>query len=473
MATAVHQRKRTGASSIRPDLATQSSKPSTDKAALLQEVGTMATGSDSMFSLHRTRSLFSFRAAPAANATANSTADEDKPAAKTLHGSAIFIALVIFMGLLCLLSTGASLVANMASRSSTAGAEEGGEDSGAQDLNNDGVISLVEKELTSSPEGLDEDIYGMGIAAIIRDSQRFAMKTEIFALRMSRLSLSILVLVFTMTLQVFLLYEMKHLVTSVSTHEARETYDKYEVAMYGNKTGHLTTTVNGYHRGVAGHFNIANFATLDDDLKDSTCQMPLSQPTFFVGVILIWTLVCVADMRRVANLAGALIIRTPTISDMSKATEDTPETGDEAVVVIGLTVTVKAIIAVFILLPRLIVAGILLWLGCRWLCGTMGFSDVLQNAVTLEFILILKEIFYNTMAPHHNKIETRNTLILPNASKSAPNAPVFLGAFAWGFISIIWVLLYVEFLQQVLPEYNWDIHDACQQYLLSVEGKSP
>lgn len=127
-------------------------------------------------------------------------------------------------------------------------------------------------------------------------------------------------------------------------------------------------------------------------------------------------------------------------------------------------------IAIFILVPRMLVSGVLLWLGCRWLSGTMGFGDVLQNTVTLEFILLLKDLFYHTMAPHHNKVEARNTRIMADVSKQNPNAPVFLGAFAWGIAAIIWVLMYVEFFQQVLPEYNWDIHDACQGYLASVEG---
>jgi len=320
---------------------------------------------------------------------------------------------------------------------------------------------------------LDQDIYGMGIAAIIRDGQRFAEKTEIFSLRASRLAVSLLVLAFTMTLQVFLLYEMKHLVTSVSTHDARDTYDKYEIWMYGNNTKDMLKTVNGYHRGVAAKFDMKNFKTLDADLKDSTCQMPLSQPTFFIGTLLIWTLVCVADMRRCFNLASALIVYTPTIGTMAEATKESPQEGDEAVIVVGLTAAVKCCITIFIFIPRLLVSTVLLWLGCRWLCGTMGFSDVLQNTVTLEFILLLKDLFYKTMAPQHNKIETKNTLVMPTTPKQTPGGLVFLGAFAWGILAIVWVLLYVQVFQQVLPEYNWDIHDACQDYLSSVEGQTP
>lgn len=415
----------------------------------------ITAGADSMFSVARTRSLFSFRSLIEARATGG------KPHTTT---SSLGIALIAFLTLSFILSLSASLM----SRSEDGRAGAPNEENASADLGGPGTAqaAFVEKETTCNPEGLREDIYGMGISAIIRDSQRFAKKTELWALRGSRLAITIMVLVFTMTLQVFLLFEMKTLVTSVSTREARDTYDKFEGWMYNT----TTLSVNGFRRGVIGDFQPDKFATLDPDVKDNACQLPLSQPTFFIGIILIWTLVIVAEVRRTLNLAGSLLYRTATVASMADALEDTPESGDEAVIVTGLTMPIKVIIAVCILIPRLIVSIVLLWLGCRWLAGTMGFGDVLQNAVTLEFILLLKDVFYSTMAPHHNKIETRNTMILPNASKENPNAPTFVGAFAWGLLAILWVLLYVECFQTVLPEYNWDIHDACVTYLTSIEG---
>jgi hypothetical protein len=391
---------------------------------------------------------------------------------KTTYESKLVMVLFVFMIVGCGLSmliAGLSLSARGSDgieEPSADNQEDGGSGSTARS-------SLVEKEFKHNPEGLDEDLYGMGIAALIRDSQRFAMKTELLWLRVGRLAITLLVLAFTMTLQVFLLVEMKILVTSVSTHEARDVYDKYEVHMYGNSTANLDTTINGYHRGRDGHFDVNRFESLDDDTKDSACQMPLSQPTFFIAILLVWTLVCVAEVRRTFDLAGSLLFATPTISSMKDACQDTPEQHDEAVLVVGLTLPVKIIAGVCVLVPRAAVSCVLLWLGCRWLTGTMGFSDVLQNAVTLEFIVLLKDLFYHTMAPHHNKTETRNTLILPFADKERPSVSTFLGAFIWGVVSIMWVLLYIEVFQAVLPDYRWDIHDACSSYLNGVETATP
>mmetsp|Transcript_118661 Transcript_118661/g.221788 ORF Transcript_118661/g.221788 Transcript_118661/m.221788 type:complete len:572 (-) Transcript_118661:80-1795(-) len=384
--------------------------------------------------------------------------------------------LIAFVSVGCLLSTVIIVLFARGGQMDTPQAEgEGeaeGEDGGSGSSAEGAALTTVEKMFKRTPEGLDEDLYGMGIAALIRDSQRFAMKTELLHLRVSRLSIALLVLLFTMTMQVFLIFEMKVLVTSVSTKEAREAYDQYEVWMYGNDTSKMIVTENGYHRGKPENFDITRFDTLDDDLKSDVCQIPLSQPTFFMAVLIVWTLTVVAEIRRTMELAVSLTFATPTIPSMAEATEETPESGDEAVLVVGLTGMCKAIIMIFIIIPRLLVAIILLWLGCRWLTGTMGFSDVLQNAVTLEFILLLKNLLYDTMAPHHNKTETRNTLILPNSDEERPTVSVFLGAFLWGVIAIVWVVIYIEFVQRVLPDYQWDIHDACRDFLVGLQDNT-
>jgi len=262
------------------------------------------------------------------------------------------------------------------------------------------------------------------------------------------------------------------MVTSVSTKDARESYDKYEMWMYGNTTGSTTITENGYHRGVDGYFDLKRFETMDDDIKGNVCQLPISQPTFFLCIMLTWTLVCLGEFRHSLCLANSLVFVTPTIASMADSLQETPEDGDEAVIVEGLTVLVKIVLCIFVFLPRCIVAIVLLWLGSRWLTSTSGFSNVMQNAVALEFVLLLKDLLYKVMAPGHNKIETRNTLIRPAERTEKPSSWVFLGAFLWGLAAVVWVLLYMEYFQEVLPEYRWDINIACSDYL-AMAGIAP
>jgi len=225
---------------------------------------------------------------------------------------------------------------------------------------NENTQPLVERDFHHSPEGLDEDIYGMGIAALIRDSQRFALGTECKGLRASRLMVSLLTMFFTMTLQIFILVQMKTLVTSVSTNQAQDQYQKFEVLMYGNDKSKMTTISNGQVRGNPALFNATLFDTMTDDDKDTICQVPLSQPTFFIGLLLVWTLVCFTELRHSADLVGSIIYSTPTVSSMKDSIQETEELGDEAVIVVGLTVVVKVLAVVLILIPRMFVAHVLL-----------------------------------------------------------------------------------------------------------------
>jgi len=331
----------------------------------------------------------------------------------------------------------------------------------------------VEHDFKRSPTSLDEDIYGMGIAALIRDTQRVACGSESRGLRVSRMMISLLTLIFTMTLQVFLLVEMQHLVTSVVTKEAQTTYGEFEVPMYGNDKSKMETMSDGELRGVDSQFDMTRFAGLDDETKDAICQVPLSQPTLFIAILLVWTLVCTNEMRNAFDMAGSLLVSTPTIANMKESIAETEEKNDDAVVVVGLTLPIKIASIILIVIPRILVTGTLLWLGCRWLTGTFGFSDVLQNAVALEFILLLKYVFYDAITPSHNKRETVKTMLSPYLAKESPSSTVFLGAFTWGIISIVWVFLYILVFQQVLPNYQWDIHDACVPYLASKELPNP
>jgi len=346
-------------------------------------------------------------------------------------------------------------------------------DGGSGGLGEGEGASPVEHDFHRSPDPLDEDIYGMGIAALIRDTQRMAMGTECFQLRVTRLLLSMMTLIFTMILQVFLLVQMKILVTSVSTNQAQDTYQKYEIWMYGNDRSRMNQLDDGQVRGKEEFFDPKQFAGLTDDLKDAICQVPLSQPTFFIGILLVWTLVCFSELRHSFDLAGSLVWSTPTIPSMKESIEETEKTGDEAVIVVGLTTVVKVVATVFIIIPRMLVSLVLLWLGCRWLTGTFGFSDVLQNAVALEFILLLKDIFYDTITPAHNKKETVNTLVKPFCENERPTVSIFLGSFTWGVLAIVFVVAYVLAFQQVLPDYQWDVHDACVDYLAGVEKATP
>merc|ERR1719235_3130342 len=99
------------------------------------------------------------------------------------------------------------------------------------------------------------------------------------------------------------------------------------------------------------------------------------------------------------------------------------------VVIKGLTVGLKGGIVIFIMIPRILIAVTLLWLGCRWLAATQSFADILLNSVGLEFILLLKESLYIALAPARNKRETQATFTDVAKESNHPGPISFLGTF--------------------------------------------
>lgn len=280
------------------------------------------------------------------------------------------------------------------------------------------------------------------------------------------------VLLFSMILQVYLLDSMKTLVTAEAVASVRTLYDKYEVVMYGENVSRMEQTKTGHRRGVAEFYAPENFAKLTKEEKDETCRVPLSQPTFIMTILLVWSFIVISDIRKVITLGVCLLIRTPTIESMRDSIRPIGDEANQEVLISGLTWIVKAVLAALLFLPRLLVDVVLLWLGCRLLTATLNFTELLLDAVGLEFVLRINGILFEAMVPRRNKAETARTRVLPISEEEPVSAWAFLSTYLWGCAGISWVLLYMYGFQAVLPDFRWDVQDACEEYLAGLRKGS-
>jgi len=349
---------------------------------------------------------------------------------------------------------------------------------------------MIEIENLAMPE----DMYGFALTSLFRDSRMVAMGRGNQCVRQGRLVASqafILVCIFT---QAFLLRETKQLVTSMHVYEIRNLYDVFEVHMYNEVKGdhmdvfdnpsHSWITVNGKHRGFKQFWHPENFDSLDEETKDNICKISLSRPNFFMVILAVWSLTCLGEVKACCDMAYS-VFWTPTISNFENSLvgdttsaavlaklpvalqQRTSALGPNEQLVVGITRLMRIYVLTLILLPRLLITVVLLWLGCRWLLATVGFEDVLLNAVALEFILVLKDLVYNTVLPERNKKEVTNTSMLPfgRSLKERATPGRFFGSFTLFLGACLWVYLYVFYFQAVLPGYNWDVRGVCTAYL--------
>eukprot|EP00746_Dinoflagellata_sp_MGD_P134712 gnl/MRDRNA2_/MRDRNA2_68587_c0_seq4.p1 gnl/MRDRNA2_/MRDRNA2_68587_c0~~gnl/MRDRNA2_/MRDRNA2_68587_c0_seq4.p1 ORF type:complete len:365 (-),score=76.32 gnl/MRDRNA2_/MRDRNA2_68587_c0_seq4:1-1095(-) len=329
----------------------------------------------------------------------------------------------------------------------------------------DGIKEDVVDFADLKTEDLEEDCYGLAIAALVRDCQRLERDHNNYAtIRSARLAVSMLLLFINIFLQAFFMFQIKRFVTAKAVHDIREAYDAYERKMYGD---HIELTVNGKARGIGGengdYFGgTAAFSTLGDDIKALACKIPFSQPSFFYCILFVWSATVIGEIKKCWLIFWRLILNTEHADTMAHATEENDD-GEE--VIRRLTWVIKFSICVTILVPRTIIACVLLWLGCRWLTATNDFADLLLNAVALEFILVLKELLYNTFVPNRNKHDLCKTKISIEHESGPPSAVDFLGAFVWMIVTWVWVMFYAFYFQAVLPGYRFDVHNMCEGWI--------
>lgn len=314
---------------------------------------------------------------------------------------------------------------------------------------------------TLTSERLPEDAYGMTIACIIRDLSHLSKESgsKYRATRVMRMLAALKLLVCNITLQTFILVCIAEFSSAKAVFDIRSAYDEFERHMYA---GHVHLTEHHNARGAEDRFfNASLFDSLSDETKEGACRIPFAQPYFLFALLLVWSLLVVAEVRNASTLFSRLVLGTQAVSSMAASTQ---RIGHDIDVIVSLTHGVKAFISIFVVLPRVLMAAFLLWLGCRWLSATNDFQNLALDTVGLEFILLLKDLLYRTLVPERVKRDTCRMHVSIQSEAVRPSPYSFLGTFAWGIVAVAWVYGYMFSLQKVLPGYRWDVRQVCVQW---------
>lgn len=322
-------------------------------------------------------------------------------------------------------------------------------------------VSALHLDKSRASEGLDGDITGLLIFSLIDDSHAFANRDEQACQRIVRLFQAFGFLILTFFLQLSILYFIQEFCCAEAVYTARQAYSTYELAMVGGNVNYTTMTEYGEYRAMEEHFDPAFFDTIDAVAKKKICNIPFSQPLCLQIVLLLWTFTCCLDYRRCMDYFWELIIYLPTVDSMRYAIQMDEDVDGKKFLLVGITLTGKNVIYWVVLAPRVLMALIMMWQGCRWLAATADFSDLVLNACALELILGLKDLLYGALVSKHTKIDIRSTeLFLPNLHKKRRNYLNVTGV-CWGLLSCAWTWYYIYHFQSVLPGYRFDVARLC------------
>lgn len=345
-------------------------------------------------------------------------------------------------------------------------ASGGSEDDAELSDEEDNYPEEHDKEISFEPEPPEEGIYGMAVAAVVIDSRKIfhPESTPFERFRHgTRFCLAMFLVFFTLGMQIYITLMTKFIVTPEDVKDVRKAYGKFEVIMYDN---HTTLTKFGHNRGIDGFYNIENFAKMSEDESKDLCALGLTQPVFLLAILLLWTITSLKYMRKNIQFT----IRLSWIPSNAWSMTDSnifkkhgkDKYGKRRLA--NLPLLWKIFIIVAIQIPVIFANGILLWVGCRWLLATVGFGDLLLNAIALEFILVMHEVLYYTVTPQSLRYELGSMVINPVTLSQPPNMMNMLASFGMFVLAVSWTFAYVYVFQQVLPDYKWDVKAACEHH---------
>lgn len=260
--------------------------------------------------------------------------------------------------------------------------------------------------------------------------------------------------------QVFLLYVTKEFVTFPSVLKARALYARYHADVF-----------------VDGTFDSDKWDAWDH--KSALCQLPLSNKQFTFVMLCTWTSTVLLDIKQTFRFAKAWWDLPNTTSKKKRLVIEVEE---DRKAVVRAPLGLKAFVFIIILLPKLCIAILTWWIGCRWLITTLHFSDVILNSVALMFILEIDELLYQTLEPH----EVQEWVVMhdivspsiftgrldPSLRGSARCREMRLIRLHYSMKVFVMTAavcfgvpaLYMVF-QQAIPGYKWDVAVHCAGYV--------
>jgi len=236
-------------------------------------------------------------------------------------------------------------------------------------------LMRAEKKLyDESTHDLPESSYGAAMAMLVQAHDAEDWNVNAIAVVVYLVSL------LSIAAEFFILITVKSYLTAPAVVEARSVYAEYHREMFNGET-FLASAWDTWER------------------KSEICQMPLSNITFCHVILAVWTACVMIDIKDTfffAYLWGSL--------PASKQDDDGMVANfneeDQQYVICKAPWSLKAIVFLTIIIPKLVIACICWWLGCRWLVATLSYSDVILNSVALAFIMELDEMVFYCMIPY-------------------------------------------------------------------------
>lgn len=195
------------------------------------------------------------------------------------------------------------------------------------------------------------------------------------------------------------------------------------------------------------------------------CNLAMSKAKFTMAVVFMWIARMLGEMRDTYRLSRDMWNIAPLGNKPfeDQVVDKRDEEGGDHYYLVAFSSMGRVFVFTLVIIPKVLVTLVLTFIGCRWLCATESFSDLILNALALEFVIGIDEIVYGNFAPQQLSDWVENAKIAHAASADADTSAVwaYIRSFLTMYLCMALSYFYLMYLQQVIPEFPHDIQAHC------------
>jgi len=309
---------------------------------------------------------------------------------------------------------------------------------------------------TGVEHDIPEDSYGAAILAIVKEVQEVCEGYG-GALSIVRCIFALVLLVVNLLLQACILLFISSNVVQPAVHHIQENYRKYHAEVFD--------AMGTFQRDLWDQY----------DGKDELCQIGMTSRFFYCVLLFVWVTSMLGEFRAGTQLVSQ-VFQMPTC-DLGQ--QMLRIDGSSTISIVALTRRTRAMLFVFVCLPKLAISMFLLVLGCKWLSATTSFEALVMNTMAMEFVLHIDELLYEAFLPvgYRRQVADINFFVqeLPREAQTLDRLEwVSYGKAIFYLVAgAALVILWSNYLQTVLPLDITDVKEHCQAYLKSLTPICP
>jgi len=323
-----------------------------------------------------------------------------------------------------------------------------------------GGLALTEDTDSSEAKvyrNLQEDMWGVSILEVVTDFAEFFDGR--FSLgRLMRSVFTATAMCVNLGLQFVILYYVNKFIVGQAVHETQTNYARYHREVFARN----------------GTFMQEIWENWDGPLL-KLCNMAVSKITFTFAIVFLWTGRMLGELRTILDLHHDVhhikdLPANKAPSDMVFEVMDDSTQKVEEYHLVFLNCKARMCIYVLVIIPKFLIAIILTWIGCRWLAATESFSDLILNALALEFVINIDEFMFSYFSPAAMRERLGALKIIHYLDpKHHPDDDyeiirAYITSLMYMMVAAVWSWVYLQKFQQVLPSFQHDIHQHCDDW---------